>query len=283
MEEQQTPQEPVTEPTPQEPVNRAAEIIGDDGKFTQSFRDALPDDLGKHSWFDKYSDITEAVKGSINSQKLAGKKAEEFWTSEDPADIARRKEIMGVPSTADEYTYDLGDLPEGMDAESVKAGIEEFKAFALEKGWPKEFVQQAIEYDMQQGIAKMDEFSANSEVQRQEAEKELRKEWMGNKFEYNVSKAKDALEYLGLGDWVENPALGNDPKFIKDVFEKLVPLTSDDAIIEARQTQSFATVSDTLSQLEQKMREYNGPTTDAGYRKMVSDRSALLQKLPKSA
>ena len=215
--EPQTPEAPAVEQTPVQPVNQAAEIIGDDGKFTQSFRDALPDDLGKHSWFDKYSDITEAVKGSINGQNLVSKKAEDFWSSEDPADIAKRQEIMGVAKEVGEYEYNLGDLPEGMDAEKIEESIGKFKEFALEKGWPKEFVQQAIEYDMQQGIAQMEQNDASSEMTKQAAEAELRKEWTGNKFEYNVSKAKDALEYLGLGEWVNNPAFGNDPQFIKDV------------------------------------------------------------------
>ena len=284
MNEEPTPVEPLNAETPEQPEeNHAAAIIGDDGRFTQEFRDKLPEGLGKHSWFDKYKDIEEAVKGSINSDKLAGRKAEDFWLSKEPADIQRRKEIMGVPSKIEEYEVELGDIPEGLDADAVSKNIEEFKKFAFENGWPKEMVQQAIEYDMAQGASMIEKGAAEDEQTKAAAEVELRKEWKGDKFEYNVSKAKDALEYLGLGDWIENPVYGNDPKFIKDVFEKIVPLTSDDTIIEARQSQSFATLSDTLSQLEGKMRDFKGSTTDPVYRKMVTDRGALLQKLPKNA
>ena len=67
------------------------------------------------------------------------------------------------------------------------------------------------------------------------------------------------------------------------MYEKLVPLTTDDAIIEAKQTQSFATISDQLSVIEGEMREWTASTSDPRYQKMIGDRAALLQKLPKKA
>jgi len=273
--------EPVETPTPQ-PENTAVQYLNDEGKFTQAFRDALPDDLGKHSYFDKYENIEEAVKGAINTQNLVGKKAEEFWISEDPNDVQRRKEIMGVPKDVSGYDIKV-EIPEGANAEMIQGGIEEFKQFAFEQGLSADMVQKIVEFDLQRGSALAEKNDVAQHEAMQEAEKSLRAEWTGNKYEYNVAKAKDALEYLGLGDWVENPAIANDPKFIKDVFEKIVPLTSDDVIVEARQQQSYATVSDSLKDIEGKIYGWQGSTMEPGYRKLVDERTELLKKLQKSA
>jgi len=273
--------EPVETPTPQ-PENTAVQYLNDEGKFTQAFRDALPDDLGKHSYFDKYENIEEAVKGAINTQNLVGKKAEEFWTSEDPNDVQRRKEIMGVPKDVSGYDFKV-EIPEGANVEMIQGGIEEFKQFAFEQGLSADMVQKIVEFDLQRGSALAEKNDVAQHEAMQEAEKSLRAEWTGNKYEYNVAKAKDALEYLGLGDWVENPAIANDPKFIKDVFEKIVPLTSDDVIVEARQQQSYATVSDSLKDIEGKIYGWQGSTMEPGYRKLVDERTELLKKLQKSA
>lgn len=272
-----TPVEPVAEPTPVQP--EPMQYLTDDGKFTEQFRSSLPDDLGKHSVFDKYGDFTELVKGTINTQKLVGKKAEEFWTSEDPNDIARRMEIMGVPKDAKDYNLEVGELPEGMpfDAERIDA----FKEKALELGLTAKQAEQLIEWDVSGAKEAFASMAEQSQIALTEAENALRTEWKGDKYEYNISKAQEALDYLELGHLKEDPAYGNNPDFIKAVVDKIVPLISNDTLIEARQQESYATVVDQLNELDAKMYAFEGSTQEPAYQNMVKQRGDLLQKVAK--
>lgn len=277
-EEAQIPETPAAvEQTPNQPVK----TIGDDGNFTQEFRDSLPDDLGKHSSFDKYTSATDYFKGSINSAKLNGQKAEDFWSSEEPDVIARRNEIMGVPKEASGYEYDPVEFAEGMPVEAINKRVEEFKAFAKENNMPASFVKKALEFDLNGAndqFISMQESQANG---KSEAEAQLKSEWKGEKYQYNIDKARNALEHLGLGDWVENPAFGNDPRFIKDVFEKIVPLISDDTIIEARQSHNMATISDSLDAVEDKISAFAGERSSATYKNLLSERMKFIEQMHK--
>ena len=85
-------------PVETETATQPLDILTDEGKFNEAWKESLPDDLGKHSIWSKYDNVTDLVKGAINAQSQVGKKAEEFWFSEDEKDIARRKEIMNIPT-----------------------------------------------------------------------------------------------------------------------------------------------------------------------------------------
>jgi hypothetical protein len=110
----------------------------------------------------------------------------------------------------------------------------------------------------------------------EQATQELQNEWKGEKFQYNVDKTKNALEHLGL-DWADNPEFGNNPKFIKDVFEKIVPLISDDTIIEARQTQNMATIQDSYDAQWNKMMTMD--RSDPSYEREVAKMQSITDKM----
>ena len=273
--------EPITEPTPQpEPVSKPESIIRDDGQFSEAYLASLPDDLGKHSIFQKYNNPLDMVKGTINAQKIASKKAEDFWTSEDPDVVTKRKEIMGVPKDASGYDFDSEGLPNVLK-DSASNRATEFKAFAAEKGWPKAMVEEALAWDKDGTIKEFESASEQNQIAINEADAALHKEWKGDKYEYNMAKIKDTLAHVGLEKWAEDGSFGNNPERMKEFFDVIVPLVSDDSIIEARQNESYASISDTLSLLEQKMNDYSGNTRDAVYSNMVTERAKLLQKLPR--
>jgi hypothetical protein len=279
---EQTPEQPQTG-TPEQPDTPTMQYLDGDGKFTQAFRDSLPDDLGKHSFFEKHQDFKDAVVSAINKDKLIGKKAEEFWTSDDPELVEKRREIMGVPKDVADYQVKLrDDIPEDM-AKTVESRIDEFKKFAFEKGIPKETVEAMVEWDMERGLTEYEGAKEQYQVSIQEAEDQLRKEWRGDKYDYNTSKVSDALEYLGLGHLKEDPAYGNNVDFIKAVFDKIVPLIADDELVEQRQTGSYAAFEDQLRDLDAKMYAYEGSTQSAAYRNMMSQREELLKKFARSA
>lgn len=235
----QTPETPAPTQTPSQPVS----MRNSEGNWSQDYLNSLPDDLGKHSSFKKYKTPDEYFKGSINAQNLVGQKAEDFWRSEDAEHVAKRREIMGVPKDAAGYDFNIGDLPEGMNAETVNQRVEKAKEKFLELNVSKDVAEKMIQYDLE---SMRDQHIAAEDariVAQTEAQDSLRAEWKGEKYDNNIEKARNALEHLGL-DWANDPAFGDNPKLIKDVFEKLVPLISDDRIIEARQHQSEQTLSD---------------------------------------
>jgi hypothetical protein len=160
---------------------------------------------------------------------------------------------MGVPKESSEYEFNPVEWSEGMPADAINAHYESAKDKFKELGISKEQAKALIEWDSGNAI---EQFQAQQDVvllQRTDAENELRAEWKGDKFDYNVQKAKNALEHLGLGEWANDPAMGNNPAFIRDVFEKIVPLISDDTIIEARQAENAATLQDTYDAQWNKM------------------------------
>ena len=271
-EEVQTPEAPSVEETAQ-PVD----ILSDDGKFNQSWVEALPEDLGKHSIWSKYDNPIDLIKGTINAQSQIGRKAEEFWTSEDENDVAKRREIMGLPEDYDGYSLEAGEIPEGLEIDQER--IDAFRQLAYENNIPPEAAQAILEFEMQNAIDEFNNSDTQQEVYRQEAESVLREEWKGDKYEYNLAKVSETMDYLGLGDFKDDPAIGNNTEFIKAVFEHVVPLIDSDDLIETRKSDNYATINDQLVEVEQRMNEYRGNTSELPYQAMIKEREALLRKI----
>ena len=272
MSEEQTPVEPTDVDTSQ-PVD----ILTSEGKFNEAWREALPDDLGKHSIWSKYDNVTDLVKGAINAQSQVGKKAEDFWLSEDANDIARRREIMNIPNEVDGYEITTGEIPEGTEIDEAR--ISSFTEVAHKLGLTNEQAQAIVDWEIESGTTNLQEIEQAEELSIREAEDALRKEWSGNDYEYNMGKVANVMDYLGLGEFKDDPAIGNNVDFIKAVFENIVPIISEDQIIEEGMEQNFATVSDQLDLLEEEMRNYDGGTSDVAYQNMMKQRLALLEKI----
>lgn len=268
---------PVEAPSVEETATQPLNILNDEGKFNESWRDALPDDLGKHSIWSKYDNVTDLVKGAINAQSQVGKKAEDFWLSEDQNDIARRREIMNIPSEVDGYEITTGEIPEGTELDEERLGS--FKDLAHKVGLTVEQAQAIADWEIESGSNDLQQIEQAEELSVREAEETLRKEWTGDKFEYNMGKVANVMDYLGLEEFKDDPAIGNNVDFIKAVFENIVPIISEDEIIESGVEQNLATVSDQLDLLEEEMRNYEGNTSDVAYQNMLKQRLAFLEKI----
>lgn len=268
---------PVEAPSVEETATQPLNILNDEGKFNESWRNALPDDLGKHSIWSKYDNVTDLVKGAINAQSQVGKKATDFWLSEDENDIATRREIMNIPNEVDGYEITTGEIPEGTELDEAR--LSSFKELAHQVGLTVEQAQAIADWEIESGSANLQEIEQNEELSVREAEETLRKEWTGDKFEYNMGKVANVMDYLGLEEFKDDPAIGNNVDFIKAVFENIVPIISEDEIIESGVEQNVATISDQLDLLEEEMRDYEGSTSDFTYQNMLKQRLALLEKI----
>ena len=227
-------------------------MVGADGKYTPAYLQTLPESMGEHSIFEKYDNPVDMFKGVINAQALAGKKAEDFWTSEDEDVITQRKAIMGVPKDVGGYEYSTEGLPEALTVVGQERA-DSFRDFAFEKGYPKQMVEDILEFDKQGAIEQFEKQTGASGEVVANAETELRKEWKGAAFDDNIERINKTLVHLGLEDWASDPAFGNSPARMKQFFDVLVPLVSNDTIVEGRQSHNISTTGDELNEIEAKM------------------------------
>ena len=252
--------------------------VDTEGKFVEGFREKLPDGLGEHSFLDKFGSVPDLIKWGVNADKLIGKKTEELWTSEEPELMEKRREIMGIPKEASEYAYDPVEMPEEIPQELIDSRIEAMKQHAKENGWSKAQAKNAIEWDLKNTIEQFNDLNEQQARQTKIAEDTLRQDWKGDKYEYNVAKVGEALDYLGLSQFKDNPAIANDPSIVKAVFEKLVPLIDNDTLVESKQSQNPATMEDRLRQLEDDMMNYDGRRTDHKYASWMKEREGILER-----
>ena len=238
--------------------------------------DVLPDKLGEHSMFkDSRGKLDEFVKMAINQNRLIGKKGEEFWSSDDAETIAKRNKILGVPDDAS--GYELPSIPEGIPLAPER--LDAFKSFAHELGIPKETAKKLVEWDFRNAQQSLEQMQTAELEAKTASENELKGKWK-NDYGDNVEKVANLLDFLGLGELKDDPAYGNNPRFIEAAYEKLVPLVENDAIIEGSQRQTLETAKDRLDQLEEKIFTFPSDKLQSPeYKALCKERADLLNKI----
>lgn len=268
--------EPVVEPTsaPAEPTTPVS-IVGENGNWNPEYLASLPDDLGNHSSFQKYKTVEDYVKGSINSQRLVGQKAEEFWKSEEADIVAKRREIMGIPTDATGYELSK---PEDMPDEIPfnVAEVDAFKSIAADVGLTQEQAAKLLEWDTGRAVEKFNQIGTDVQAQMEQAESQLKGDW-GNKYQYNLAKVKQATDFLGITDTLNETGLANSPEVLKMVFDKLVPAISDDKLIEGSKADNYATMEDELNEIDNKLLKMD--RNDPAGKPLLKRKMELLEKL----
>jgi len=267
----QTPDAPAEEvQTPEQPVEKKS-YLNEDGSF---IREAFGE-LGSHSIFDKYKNVEDLAKATINKDHVIGKKAEEWWASEDSDIVAKRRELMGIPSDAS--GYELPSIPDGILLAPER--LDAFKSFAHELGIPKETAKKLVEWDFRNAQQSLEQRQTAELEAKTTAENELKGKWK-NDYGDNVEKVGNLLDFLGLGELKDDPAYGNNPRFIEAAYEKLVPLVENDAIIEGSQRQTLETAKDRLDQLEEKIFTFPSDKLQSPeYKALCKERADLLNKI----
>lgn len=271
-EDTQTPVEtPVeTTDTVEQPV-----ILNNEGNFNSDWLQGLPDELGNHSIWSKYNNPVDLAKGAINAQKMIGGKLDDFLSSQDANDIAKRNELLGIPKSAEDYNFSL-DIPE--DIELSDGRITEFKELAHSLGISNKAAEELIKFDIEKAGQDLQQSDLDYEAEVQNAENELREVWKGDAFEYNMSKVAEVMEFLDLGEMMDDPAIGNNTKLIQAIYNKFVPLLDNDTLIEAKNNDNFASVVDQLNNIDKQLNEYEGNTGETGYQKLLEQKSILLNQ-----
>jgi len=263
---------------PTESVDTAPQmsVVGDDGNFSQDWIQGLPDEMGNHSIWQKYGNPLDLAKGAINAQNMVGKKAEEFWTSEAEEDVARQMQIMGIPESPESYNLTVN-APEGIEVDDDR--VNAFKQLAWDMGINEDQANALIEWEVNKMSEDVKAFEGDDLMAMQNAEQELREIWPGDKYDYNLAKVQETLDFLGLAEFADDPSFGNNTALIQAFYEKVVPLIDQDEIIENRAIDNYASISDQLSELEYKMENYNGNMAASEYQSMIAIREELLKKI----
>tara|TARA_R100001509_G_scaffold54835_1_gene30118 strand:+ start:4888 stop:5712 length:825 start_codon:yes stop_codon:yes gene_type:complete len=273
MSEEQTPVETPVETT--DTVEQPG-MLNDEGNFNADWLQGLPDDLGNHSIWNKYNNPIDLAKGAINAQSMVGGKLEDLLASEDQNDIHKVHELLGVPTTVDGYALNI-EAPEGIEIDDSR--VQEFKELAFEHGISNNAVQALIDFDMKALADSVAQEDVDYDVSVNDAEAELREIWKGDQFDYNMSKVAEVMEFMGLEELMDDPSIGNNVQLIQALYNNVLPLIDNDDLIQQRNNDNFASLSDQLSEIEQKMMQYTGNTSDITYQNWIKERSSLLEKI----
>ena len=188
------------------------------------WKEIVPEDIRNDASLKDIKDITSLAKGYVNSQKLIGSKLS-IPGENDEAAWNTVYDKLGRPEAADKYQVKRPEIPEGMayneDLEKQflpvahKLGLNNKQVNAL-VAWQTETVKQEVE-QYKQGM--------------KTAEEGLKKEW-GNDYANKVSIAQRVVkDYANqeVVDFLEKTKLGNNPAFVKFIYEIGSALVEDGA------------------------------------------------------
>jgi hypothetical protein len=257
-----------------ETVEQPKSWVNEDGSWN---RERFGEDLGKHSIFDKYKTAEELAKAAINKDHLIGKKVEDWVMSDDPAIVARRRELMGVPKDSSGYSIEYPDtfkeLPEDSQG-AIKDYFADSAKWAAENGIPKSTFEAFVSRDLTRAI-EVQKNSMDADKQAFEAEQAaLSKKW-GNSFENNIQKAENIAKMLEMEDLI--PVLKANPHLMEKFFEGASKFVADDKIIESRQRESIATAQDLLNELDDRMMAMRAGTPE--YEKLVNEKLSIISRM----
>lgn len=254
------------------PQTDFSSLINPDGSFKDEFYSSLPEGIGEHGAVKKYKTVPDLVKGHINANSMIGKKAEEFLKSEDPEIVSKRNEWLGIP---DEYNFTLpeksDEIPYNEDA------IEGFKQKAKEIGLSQKQAQDLLDWDFSRAGELQEGVKQQLVEMRDKAEETLKADW-GRNYQPNLQKVKQATDYLGITEVLEQTGLGNEPMVLKAVLDKIVPAISDDNLIEGTMRNNLETVYDTMRELDKQLLTHPSPQSQE-YRTLLSKKEELLAKM----
>ena len=181
------------------------------------WRSGLDPSLKNHPSLQSFKGPGDLAKSWVEAQKLIGRDKipvpGEKATKEDWDMVFER---LGRPKDANGYEIPKVDTPEGYP-ETSKEFMDTFKAKALELGMLPAQVNGLYKWFMEEQISEYNQFGEKRNLERGEAENNLRKLW-GKAFEQNIEISKQAIKKYGSEKFMEKleqTGLGNDPDMVQ--------------------------------------------------------------------
>ena len=238
-----------------------------------AFKKSAGEELQGHSYLDKYKTAEDFIKAGINHQSSLTKKASEYFESEDPVVMAERNKLMGIPDSVDGYEV-TAELAEAVNPESLAA----FKEFALDKGLPAKHINDIVEFEAGLWAQHAENQEAEKVAETEAVTAQLKEQWKGDTFDHNTKQVQNLLiNELGLTAEDLTQSIGNSSKLITALFDKVVPMYGDDKLIEGTMTQTRASASERMGQLNQEMHATAHGTP--AYKALLEEKVALMGRM----
>ena len=199
---------------------------------TVDFKSLIPQEYKDEKSLQNCSNMDSFVKSYLHSQKLVGMDKipipNKYSTDSDWESVYEK---LGKPKNPDGYTYDLPKEAK-LDENSLKA----FSAEAHKLNLLPKQAQGIIQYYNDLASSSETEANNKAEAARQEAEKNLRKEF-GSTFNDRISAAKKLAtstfgnEFLNNTLLQDGSKLGDNPIIVK-AFADLAAQISEDSIVK---------------------------------------------------
>ena len=236
-----------------------------------AFKQSAGEELSGHSYLDKYKTAEDFIKAGINHQSSLTKKASEYFESEDPVVMAERNKLMGVPDSAEGYEISA-ELSESVSDESLAA----FKTKAHEIGLPAKYVEEMVQFETDLWTQHAENQAAEAVAEKDAVATELKEAWKGDTFDHNTKQVQNLLiNELGLTAEDLSKPIGNCSKLITGLFDKVVPMYGEDKLIEGTMTQTRASASERMTQINNEMFKAQHGTPE--YNALLSEKTALIK------
>ncbi len=267
-----------------EPSTALGGVTEDSGESPQlsneqifdAFKGSLSDDLKGHSYLDKYKTAEDFAKAGINHQSAFTKKASEYLSSDDAVIVAERNKFFGVPDEAG--GYEVSEELAGAVSEESLAG---FKAKAHEIGLPAKFIEPMVQFEADLWTQHHENVEAEKVAQTEATTSELKDLWKGDTFDHNTKQVQNLLlNELGLTAEDLSQPIGNSSKLITALFEKVVPMYGEDKLIEGTMTQTRASASERMGQINTEM--FSTAQGSPEHKALMNEKISLMSKMPQN-
>ena len=268
-----TEQTAITEPTTSVSTEATTGTKFTNEQIFEMFKGSLSDDLKGHSYIGKYKNAEDFAKAGINHQSSLTKKASEYFESDEPAVVAERNKLMGVPENAEGYEL-TPELVEQISPESMEA----FRAKALEIGLPQKYINDLVQFEADLWTKNAENLQQEAVDQKDSATKALQEVWKGDQFDHNERMVSNLLKSeLGLSAEDMAIPLGNNVNLIKALHERVVPLFGEDKLIEGTMSQTNVSASQRMSELNGAMFKTDRGTPE--YKALMTEKMALMSRM----
>lgn len=270
------PAEPVATGTAQEPTPAPAFIVGPDGKFSENWTNALPEELRGEKVLKTFPDFPGAVKMLVHAQrKLGAEKIVKPNEKSSPEDWADYYKAGGLPDTPDAYKIEL---PKELAPHYSEDTLKEARAVMHQAGLNQKQVDALLKWDagrLQKSLTTAQELDAQ---QRASVETDLRKEW-GKDFDSNLRIANRLIgENLTADESKELAASVGNNKVLAKLLATVGKNFMEDTPLSAEAIEGPGGLQEQIKQLQMSPGYLDGTMNPAQRKDIQTKLDALYKK-----
>lgn len=214
------------------------------GKFSPDWQSKLGDEFKDNATLKTLPDLKTLAKAYLDTKAMVGKKLAPPSETSTPEEIAKWRELLGVPKSPDEY----GSLmPEGFQAELWNGELEkEFAALAHKHNLPPAAVKEIAVLQAKGTVSTYEREVALAKQRLTEGQAELKKAW-GDGFERQAAAAKALAAAVGIDETDE--IFSTRPDLLQKLAAAAPSLLGQDKIISGERATITGGIEARLAQI----------------------------------